>query len=315
MTSVTSFQTSLIPPPRRERTERVCELFCGAGGMGLGFSQHFEVTDAIDILPAAVQTYGSNHPETDVRRKDVRDLTGCRGDFEGVTGFIGGPPCQAWSRRNIRQTLDDPRARLVNEYLRIVEEVRPRFFVIENVVGIPKIVKEGVARQAKALGYRVTAACLNASDYGAAQTRRRWICIGLQEGSLAPIAPARPRTVQEAFASLTDNWGMMASTPATLEKLAKATPGEWTPMTGKYGNIIKLRWNAPAPTVVNVKKVYMVHPDECRNISLAEAAALQGFPPGYTWVGSDSQIAQMIANAMPAEMASAIARAVAGDAA
>lgn len=65
-----------------------------------------------------------------------------------------------------------------------------------------------------------------------------------------------------------------------------------------------------APTVVNPKKVYMVHPGETRNISLAEAAALQGFPPGYVWKGTPTTIAQMIANAMPAEMAGAIAGAV-----
>lgn len=297
--------------------ERVCELFCGAGGMGLGFSQHFQITDAIDILPAAVRTYGSNHPETDARRKDVRDLSGCRGDFEGITGVIGGSPCQSWSPRNIHRDPNDPRPALVWEYLRVVEEVKPRFFVFENVVAIPKVVKEDVVRHAETLGYHVTAACLNASYYGAAQTRKRWICVGLRDGNLDvnTIPHTQPRTVQEAFAPLQDNWGMQNSRPETLEKLATATPDAWSPMTGKYGNIIKLQWDRPAPTVVNVKKVYMVHPDEVRNISLAEAAALQGFPPGYEWAGTDSQIAQMIANAMPAEMASAIAAAVAGGAA
>ena len=66
-------------------------------------------------------------------------------------------------------------------------------------------------------------------------------------------------------------------------------------------------WDRPAPTVVNLKKVYMVHPGENRNISLAEAASLQGFPVGYQWKGNESQIAQMIANAMPAQLARAIA--------
>jgi len=291
--------------------DRVCELFCGAGGMGLGFSQHFDVTDAIDIASAAVQTYGANHPETTARRKDVADLSGCRGDFEGITGVIGGPPCQAWSRRNIRQTSDDPRAHLVDEYLRIVEEVRPRFFVLENVVGMPRVTKERIAKRARGLGYAVSSACLNAADYGAAQTRRRWICIGAREGPIGPMVPAAPRTVREAFAPIRENWGMMRSRPDTLERLAAATPDEWAPMTGKYGNIIKLRWDRPAPTVVNVKKVYMVHPGEIRNISLAEAAALQGFPPDYIWRGSDTAIAQMIANAMPAEMAATVAGAIA----
>ncbi len=288
--------------------DRVCELFCGAGGMGLGFSQHFNVVEAVDTLPEAVKTYGANHPETDARRRDVRDLSGSRGDFEGV---IGGPPCQAWSRRNIRKDANDPRAVLLDEYMRIVEEVRPRWFVLENVVTVPKVAKQSVTQKAEALGYRVTSACLNAADYGAAQTRRRWIAIGAREGPIGPMVPAAPRTVREAFAPIRENWGMMRSRPDTLERLAAATPDEWAPMTGKYGNIIKLRWDRPAPTVVNVKKVYMVHPEEIRNISLAEAAALQGFPADYVWRGSDTAIAQMIANAMPAEMAAAVAGAIA----
>lgn len=293
-------------------TEQVCELFCGAGGMGLGFSQHFEIAKAVDIMPAAVKTYGANHPDTCTRKQDVRNLSGCRGDFEGITGIIGGPPCQAWSRRNIRKVVDDPRAQLVDEYMRVVEEVYPQFFVVENVVGIPKATKDKVVAQGKALGYQIASACLNASHYGAAQTRRRWICIGTRGNTLNTIHPSQARTVRQAFAPILKNWGMMQSRPATLAKLATATSDEWAPMSGKYGNMIKLEWDKPAPTVVNPKKVYMVHPGECRNISLAEAAALQGFPPGYIWKGSDTDKAQMIANAMPAEMAEAIASAING---
>jgi DNA (cytosine-5)-methyltransferase 1 len=78
-------------------------------------------------------------------------------------------------------------------------------------------------------------------------------------------------------------------------------------MSGNFKNMTRLEWESPAPAVVNLKKVYMVHPAELRNISLAEAAALQGFPPGYIWHGTESQEAQMIANAMPRELAEAIA--------
>ena len=292
-------------------TDRVCELFCGAGGMGLGFSRHFHVTDAIDILPEAVKTYGANHPETDARQKDVRNLSGARGDFDGITGVIGGPPCQAWSRRNIRKDANDPRAVLLDEYMRIVEEVRPRWFVLENVVTVPKVAKRDVAEKAKTLGYEVYSACLNAADYGAAQTRRRWIVIGCREGTIRNFQTVRPRTVREAFGDLRDNWGLMRSSPETLARLAVATTDEWAAMNGEYRNMIRLQWDAPAPTVCNPKKVYMVHPGECRNISLAEAAALQGFPPDYIWHGSETTIAQMIANAMPAEMAAAVAGAIA----
>ena len=292
-------------------TDQVCELFCGAGGMGLGFSQHFAITEAVDISRDAARTYGANHPETDVRRRDVRSLSGVRGDFDGITGVIGGPPCQAWSRRNIRQTPDDPRARLLDEYMRVVEEVRPRWFVVENVVTVPKAAKQSVTQRAEALGYRVRSACLNAADYGAAQTRPRWIAIGCREGTIRDFQTVQSRTVREAFAGIQANWGLMRSSPETLARLATATTDEWAAMSGEYRNMIRLQWDSPAPTVCNPKKVYMVHPGECRNISLAEAAALQGFPPDYVWKGTDSAIAQMIANAMPAEMAAAIAGAIA----
>lgn len=73
--------------------EQICELCCGAGGMGLGFSQHFEIAQAIDISRDAIRTYGANHPNTDIRKRDIRNITGCRGDFGGITGIIGGPPC------------------------------------------------------------------------------------------------------------------------------------------------------------------------------------------------------------------------------
>jgi DNA (cytosine-5)-methyltransferase 1 len=104
----------------------------------------------------------------------------------------------------------------------------------------------------------------------------------------------------------------MQSAPGTLARLATATTDEWAAMNGEYRNMIRLQWDSPAPTVCNPKKVYMIHPEEVRNISLAEAAALQGFPGEYLWKGSDGAIAQMIANAMPAEMAAAIAGALPG---
>lgn len=291
-------------------TDQVCELYCGAGGMGIGFSQHFDVVEAVDILPEAVKTYAANHRETDVRRKDVRNLSGCQGDFDGITGVIGGPPCQAWSRRNIRQTPDDPRAGLLDEYMRFVEEVRARWFVLENVVTVPKAVKQAVIGRAKSLDYHVTSACLNAADYGAAQTRRRWIVLGCREGHIQEPRRSSPRTVRQVFAGLREIWGIMRSSPETLTRLETATTDEWVAMNGEYRNMIRLTWDAPAPTVCNPKKVYMVHPSECRNISLAEAAALQGFPPDYVWHGNEGAIAQMIANAMPVEMAAAVAGAV-----
>lgn len=90
-------------------TGTVAELCCGAGGMAQGFSPYFDIVHAIDIKSEVVQTYGANHPETNVRKQDIRLLTGCRGDFDGITGVIGGPPCQGSSIINTKRCADDPR--------------------------------------------------------------------------------------------------------------------------------------------------------------------------------------------------------------
>lgn len=290
----------------------VAEMCCGAGGMAAGFSPFFDIVYAVDIKPEVVSTYGANHPETQVRRQDIRNLSGCRGDFTGMTGVIGGPPCQGSSIINTKRCADDPRNELMGEFMRLVDEIQPRFFVMENVPGVPAARKNSVIRAGELSGYTVSSVYLNAAQYGAAQTRKRWIVVGLRGRMWNQPEPQKPRTVRQAFAGIREPWGLMQSRPDTLARLARSVPGEWTGITGNFRSMIRLQWDQPAPAVVNLKKVYMVHPDQVRNISLSEAAALQGFPAGYQWKGTESQIAQMIANAMPAELAGAIAGSLAG---
>jgi len=299
---------------------QICELCCGAGGMAEGFSPFFDIVHAVDINPQVVQTYSANHQDTDVRQKDIRLLSGIRGDYDGITGVIGGPPCQGASiintKRNEpdeRNTLmgeyreEDPRNALMGEFMRLVTEIKPRFFVMENVPSVPKDRKESVIRTGKKAGYEISSVYLNAAEYGAAQTRKRWIVIGTQGKPWHLPISRKAGTVREAFTGIKENWGVMQSRPDTLERLTHAIEGEWTGITGNFRSMIRLSWDRPAPAVVNPKKVYMVHPGENRNISLAEAASLQGFPAEYQWKGNESQIAQMIADAMPAQLAGAIA--------
>jgi DNA (cytosine-5)-methyltransferase 1 len=289
----------------------VAELCCGAGGMAAGFAPFFNIVHAVDIKPEVVSTYSANHPETQTRRQDIRQLTGCRGDFDGMTGVIGGPPCQGSSIINTKRCASDPRNEIMAEFMRLVSEIQPAFFCMENVPGVPAERKNTVIRAGELSGYTVSSVYLNAADHGAAQTRKRWIVVGVRGRQWTAPARRSPATVRQALSGIQENWGVMQSSPAVLETLTRATD-EWTAMSGKFRNMIRLSWDRPAPAVVNLKKVYMVHPDECRNISLAEAAALQGFPAGFAWKGNESQIAQMIANAMPAELAGCIAESLVG---
>lgn len=285
------------------------ETCCGAGGMAEGFSPFFNIVHAIDIKECAVRTYKANHNETKVRRSDIRNITGCRGDYEGMMGIIGGPPCQGSSFMNPHRCQDDPRNGLLMEFMRIVSEVLPDFFVLENVLSVSKKRKLEVIDCARSHDYFVTSLFLNAADYGASQIRKRWIVVGMKEKKWSPPEKTGSGTVRKAFAQLKQNWGIMKSSDKTLKILERASP-EWSPMTGSFDNMIRLSWDIPSPTIVNLKKIYMVHPSEVRNISLAEAAALQGFPPGFKWEGTQSEIAQMIANAMPSQFAYSIAQSI-----
>ncbi len=298
--------------------DSVFEAFCGPGGMGLGFAKYFNIEYAIDIKDEAVDTYRANHPETSVQKRDVRNVSGVRGDYDGLGGVIGGPPCQSFSKLNHRRIADDPRNFLMVEFMRLVEEIKPKFFVLENVPTAPAPLKFQVVSIGKTLGYDVESLYLNAADYGAAQNRKRWVAIGVKDGlRKRPLETSAPKTVREAFSTVKENWGMANSKPETVERFANAEPGKWSAAVspGKFKNTIKLEWDFPSPPVVNVRKVYMIIPDENRNISLAEAAALQGFPSDYIWKGNAMQVAQMIANAMPSELGASIARSLSGVAA
>lgn len=291
--------------------QTVFEPFCGCGGMGRGFSAYFRITYAVDIMPAAVRTYGANFPETQVQQKDIRDISGVRGDFDGITGVIGGPPCGWAARINVKKRRNDPRVKLLFEFMRLVEEIKPRFFVLENVPYVPRMVKTRVEKIGRRLDYDARSLFLNAADFGAAQSRKRWIVIGVRGQRLMTPTQRKPRTVREAFSDIRNNWGLMRSSAETLRRLAATNSHGWIALSkGGFKNAIRLEWGKPSPAVVNLKKVYMVHPSETRNISPAEAAALQGFLSNYTWKGNETTIAQMIANAMPVELAESIASAL-----
>lgn len=291
----------------QKHEETMCELFCGAGGMGYGFNHFFDITCAIDHKPETVKTYKANHPTTDVKNHDIRNLTGCKGDFQAI---IGGPPCQGSSVINTKRYRADPRNELMTEFIRLISEIKPNLFVMENVPGVAKEKKAEIINFSKQAGFTTQSLFLNSADYGSAQMRKRWIVIGTKDKHWHIPQHKSPRTVRDAFATLNENWGIMKSSERTINALKLSEPNKWTAMNNsKFKNMIRLTWDTQAPAIVNLKKVYMVHPEETRNISLAEAAVIQGFPTNYIWHGTQSQIAQMIANAIPTELSYAIAEA------
>lgn len=176
----------------RERADRnalqMVDLFCGAGGLSLGFSQEGFVTVlANDIEACCVDTYAHNHPETPrdhIVQGDIREVMDHLEELlkdRRVDIVVGGPPCQGFSMANRQRLIDDPRNYLYKSYLEVVKRVDPPFFVMENVKGMLSVADQ-VKEDFKGIGYTVECHIFNAKDFGVPQNRERLIYIGNRMG-------------------------------------------------------------------------------------------------------------------------------------
>ncbi|TAG89886.1 MAG: DNA (cytosine-5-)-methyltransferase [Bacteroidetes bacterium] len=167
------------------------DLFAGAGGMSAGFGmENFELLGALEIEKNYFETFKKNHSENnqdflitdDITKNEVKDKIKSIANFKKVGLIVGGPPCQGFSYAGCRNP-EDTRNQLFKDFFEIVRDVRPEFFVIENVTGIltmrnGQVVKE-IAEVFSEIGYHVNSPLkLNAEDYGVPQKRRRIFIIG-----------------------------------------------------------------------------------------------------------------------------------------
>jgi DNA (cytosine-5)-methyltransferase 1 len=177
------------------------DLFCGAGGLSEGFRQAgFEVLAGQDFDEPAGATFASTHPEAKfiggpIQEVTVQHLLRSTGLRRGeVDVLIGGPPCQGYSVYNHQRGEADPRAGLFREYLRMVDGLRPKWLVMENVTGITSIAGGGIVREIEEgmdkLGYKVRLKTLKAEEFGVPQERRRMFFIATRTN--APIAFPTP---------------------------------------------------------------------------------------------------------------------------
>lgn len=163
---------------------KMIDLFCGAGGLSLGFTQEGFITRiANDIQECCIDTYAHNHPETSRKNiilGDIREVVNHIEELvagEDIDIVVGGPPCQGFSMANRQRLIDDPRNHLYRDYVEVVDRVKPKFFVMENVKGMLGVAEQ-VCEDFNRIGYSVAYKVLNAKDYGVPQNRERLIYIG-----------------------------------------------------------------------------------------------------------------------------------------
>lgn len=221
------------------------DLFSGAGGMGLGFEQAgCDIVAAFDYDPVHVATHSFNFPrcetvcadlstiDADVTRRYVeKGMKRFGHDGHSPDLVIGGPPCQGFSLIGKREA-DDERNDLVHEFLRLVEVLEPRFFVMENVPGIAKGEYLSAFRELiedfEEAGYDMVSPprVLNAAEFGVPQDRKRLFLIGSKEGQTLPEYPA-PTTSpvpkrgrgEETFAERNDEGGELPTGPSVSDAI------------------------------------------------------------------------------------------------
>lgn len=164
-----------------KKTYNVIDLFCGCGGLSLGFeSAGFNVLLGIDVWEDALKTYRHNHKNPNTLCGDLSTLkpeeVADKINHERVDVIIGGPPCQGFSIAG-KRIVDDERNSLYKSFVRMVDYFKPKAFVLENVPNILSIgdgiVRDAIISDFTQLGYTVVTKVLMASDYGVPQNRKR----------------------------------------------------------------------------------------------------------------------------------------------
>lgn len=336
----------------------VADLFAGAGGITEGFRRaQFTPVAAVEFDRWAAQTYAANFgdhvlacPIENVKVQQRDGMLSWSGlsvdgrplEFETpqIDVLVGGPPCQGFSPlgRMNDWDFDDPRNKLWRHYMRILDVVQPKVFVIENVPEILKSAEfERLRRHVRRLsqGYEIAFDVLNASFFGVPQSRKRAIIIGSRIGTpTLPPETLERRTVRDAIGSLPSkpdgkNWHIARNPlPMSLErykcvpeggnrfdlmqKRPDLTPKCWLKKkTGSTDVFGRMWWDQPAPTIrtefFKPEKGRYLHPTAHRPITIREAARLQTFPDEFIFIGSNVQVAKQVGNAVPVQLAHAIA--------
>ncbi|MEO5284896.1 DNA cytosine methyltransferase [Limosilactobacillus allomucosae] len=326
----------------------VISLFSGCGGLDLGFERAgFDIPVANEFDPTIFKTFKENHPRTHLIEGDVRQIT--REDIVpflsgDVDGIIGGPPCQSWSEAGSLKGINDTRGQLFFDYIRILKEFKPKFFLAENVSGMlanrHNEAVQNILKLFEKAGYDVSLTLVNAKDYGVAEERKRVFYIGFRKDlDIKFLFPKGSTTDDDKKITLKDIiWDLQDSAVPAGEKNhhnPKAINNNEY-FTGAFSPIFMSRnrvkaWDEQAFTVQASGRQCQLHPqapkmvkidkNDCRfvegkeklyrRMTIREIARIQGFPDNFKFFYENTNNAyKMIGNAVPVNLAFEIATAI-----
>lgn len=323
---------------------QVISLFSGCGGLDLGFERAgFDIPVANEFDKTIWATFKANHPNTKLIEGDIRNIKEC--DFpDDIDGIIGGPPCQSWSEAGSLRGIDDERGQLFYDYIRILRDKQPKFFLAENVSGMladrHSDAVKNIIEMFEKCGYDVSVTLVNDKDYGVAQERKRVFYIGFRkdlhidfkfpEGSTKD--DDKKITLRDIIWDLQDT--AVPAGPKNHRNPDAINNNEY--FTGAYSTIFMSRnrvkdWDEQGFTVQASGRQCQLHPqapkmikhghNDCRfvegkehlyrRMTVREVARIQGFPDDFKFIYEMVDTGyKMIGNAVPVNLAYEIAIAI-----
>lgn len=320
---------------------KLVSLFSGAGGLDLGFKKAgFKTIVANEFDKEICPTFRKNFPEVNLVEGDIRKISFSEIVSEKIDGLIGGPPCQSWSEAGSLKGIEDARGQLFYEYIRVLKELSPKFFVAENVSGML------AARHAEAVktfikmfddcGYNVFMQVLNAHDYDVPEDRFRVFYVGFRKDLEIrhfdfPSPCAGKPVLKDCIWDLKDNAIPAKEKNRTNGNACAVVNHEY--FTGGYSTIFMSRnrvraWDEPAFTVQASGRQCQLHPQApkmkkvaenqqifapgfenlYRRMTVREVARIQTFPDNFEFVYDKIDLGyKMVGNAVPVNLAFALA--------
>lgn len=318
------------------------DLFCGAGGLSAGFDKAgMENVFAVEFNPDFAKTYERNFPSHKLLVDDIKNIS--NEDIKKLVGnkeidvIIGGPPCQGFSiAGNIGRTfVDDDRNRLFKEFVRFVNIIKPKVFLMENVAAMAthlkgKTIKE-IVGAFENCGYCIKWDVLNTVNYEIAQERRRIVIVGVRKDLNSkfeyPQKSDKILTIKDVIGDLPrlssgesseiPNHVAMKHTKQMLEKMSYVKDGgdrndipeDIRPKSGDVRKYIRYDSKKPSVCVTgDMRKIF--HYNQNRALTCRELARIQTFDDSFIFEGSSIQIQQQIGNAVPPRLAYLLAEQV-----
>lgn len=321
----------------------VVALFSGCGGLDLGFTQAgFNVSWANEYDKNIWETYERNHIDTILDRRDIRNISSV--EIPDCIGIIGGPPCQSWSEGGTQKGIEDERGQLFLDYIRILEDKQPLFFLAENVSGMlhKKHSKAfgDITDSFKNAGYSISFQLINVKDYGVPQDRKRVIIIGYRSDLKTKFDFTLLKKVSNISSLRNTIWDLKET--AIPAKATQKTNGQSCIVTnheymiGDFSSIYMSRnrvrgWDEPSFTIQAGGRQAPIHPqankmisvgkdkqifdpnspNPYRRLSIRECARIQTFPDRFKFYYNNlADGYKMIGNAVPVDLAYAIAKVI-----